>query len=738
MTSLAYRLVTAFLSLCLLPALVRAQLRLSADAPDLSLTRGLAIDGVSVWARQPINLDAVVALVAAGKLGDPTSPLPKAGDTITPPAGVGGEPRAWREIAANDGGEFAGLRRGGYLLVHITSDAGRVMILEATGHAMVYENGHPRMGDPYGTGAMKLPVFLREGDTAFLFAASGRGNVRARLVKPRADLAFLREDVTLPDVVRGTADLCVAGVPVVNATTRTLSGAIVAKAGPKEGGITTTFDIEPLSVRKIVFRFLARPPATAITLKLETRTRETRTPMDDLELTPRAVDAGATRRITFVSELDGSAQYYAVVPPAPHAAGAAEAPPPGLVLSLHGASVEAMNQAQSYSPKPDLVIVCPTNRRPFGFDWEDWGRADAMEVLRLAAREFGTDPHRQFVTGHSMGGHGTWQLASHYPGLFAAAAPSAGWLSFASYGGPTAQDRRVLGESPFTPVFDRAARSSDTVALLGNLKGRGVYILHGDADDNVPVSQARTARDELAALGIEPEYYEQPGAGHWWDDDGPGAACVDWPPIFALFRRSTLTSPADPEPVLSTPLLDERSLPRGSFKRAFAHRFVLVYGTTGTPEENRRSYAKARFDAEQWWYRGNGGAEVISDTAALRFPAAGHRVLYGNADVNAAWSLIAPGAPVKVARGRASIGERSWTGEDIGVLAVVPGGDNTLIGIVAGTGGEGFRALDRVPYFQSGTGIPEQLVLRADVWTTGFAGVLHAAMPSVTPAADAP
>jgi len=33
------------------------------------------------------------------------------------------------------------------------------------------------------------------------------------------------------------------------------------------------------------------------------------------------------------------------------------------------------------------VLVAPTNRRPYGYDWEDWGRADALEVLEAEARE---------------------------------------------------------------------------------------------------------------------------------------------------------------------------------------------------------------------------------------------------------------------------------------------------------------------------------------------------------------
>ena len=108
---------------------------------------------------------------------------------------------------------------------------------------------------------------------------------------------------------------------------------------------------------------------------------------------------------------------------------------PGLVLTLHGAAVEAIGQAEAYAPKPGLHIVAPTNRRPYGFDWEDWGRLDALEVLDLAQRTLQTDPRRTYLTGHSMGGHGTWHLGVTFPDRFAAIAPSAGWISMMSYAG---------------------------------------------------------------------------------------------------------------------------------------------------------------------------------------------------------------------------------------------------------------------------------------------------------------
>jgi dienelactone hydrolase len=416
-----------------------------------------------------------------------------------------------------------------------------------------------------------------------------------------------------------------------------------------------------------------------------------------------------------------------------------------LVLSLHGASVEATSQAASYAPKPDMLIACPTNRRPFGFDWEDWGRLDALEALAFVQREYTTDPDRVYLTGHSMGGHGTWQLGVLYPEKFAAIAPSAGWLSFDSYAGARGQQAGEAEGDANARAMRGARDSSDTLNFFDNLRGRGIYILHGDADDNVPVSEARAAREKLLAMGLKEGedfgYHEQPGAGHWWDapvngEDLPGAACLDWPAIFETFRKHTLSAQrearAKEKQELVVPPLDARGFPKGSFKRAFDRRFVMIYGSAGTPEENAWALAKARFDADQWWYRANGYAYVLRDDDAevesLAKNMAHNVILYGNADTNRAWRLLMPDT-IRVSRGEVRIvneeGEQTWTGDDLGVLLAHSDGDRT-IGVIAGTGLSGSRALDRMPYFLSGTGFPSQLVMRSAVWRDGMRGVLHA------------
>ena len=178
--------------------------------------------------------------------------------------------------------------------------------------------------------------------------------------------------------------------------------------------------------------------------------------------------------------------------------------------------------------------MAPTNRRPFGFDWEDWGRLDAIEVLDLAQKRLRTDPEHTYLTGHSMGGHGTWYLGAVYPGRFAAIGPSAGWISMWSYAGA----RRASHSDPVQAILRRAAEPSDTLALKQNYAQLGIYVLHGDRDDNVPVTEARTMRGILAKFHPDFAYHEQPGAGHWW-----GNLCVDWPPLIDFLSYHHL--PAD-------------------------------------------------------------------------------------------------------------------------------------------------------------------------------------------------
>ncbi len=121
-----------------------------------------------------------------------------------------------------------------------------------------------------------------------------------------------------------------------------------------------------------------------------------------------------------------------------------------------------------------------------------WGWIDAQEELVMAAlaatlKEYSCDTDREYLTGLSMGGFGTYLLAMKYPKEFVALVPICG-------GGDTG----------------RAKEFADIP----------IWIWHGDADKTVPVDLSRKMVEALKAAGAkELKYTEVPDVGHnSWDN----------------------------------------------------------------------------------------------------------------------------------------------------------------------------------------------------------------------------
>jgi pimeloyl-ACP methyl ester carboxylesterase len=702
------------------------------------------------------------------------------------------------------------LRGNGYAFIQVHADEPEIKILEASGHNLVYVNGELRAGDPYSNGYVQIPVALHPGDNEFLFQTS-RGRLKAKLVKPVAPLLLNLADTTLPDLIEDKSTNLWGAVVVLNCAANVANGIKIEAAA---AGMKLETDLPPipsLSIRKVPFRipFVDNPSTNKLTIQLAIRRAGSKEYIDSGKIEIRVRKPDEHYKETFFSGIDGSLQYYAVAPATPQDP---KHPARSLFLSTHGASVEAIGQAQAYTTKNWGYLIAPTNRRPYGFDWEDWGRMDAMEVLDIALAEFKTDPQKTYLTGHSMGGHGVWQLGVTFPDRFAAIAPSAGWISFASYAGGA----RGSVSNRIESLLRRAASPSDTLTLSSNYLQEGIYILHGDADDNVPVSEARKMKEVLSAFHHDFTYHEQPGAGHWW-----GNQCVDWPPIFDLFarhqipedralsdlqfstcnpgisasshwavieqqqeflERSTIKmhfdrpgrkisgttenvarlsldlSRAAIEAPVSMELDGQKiaiagnaapkifltrengrwsqtsSLPgdqkgparNGPFKEAFNHRMLFVYATHGTPEENRWALNKARYDAETWWYRGNGAVDVISDSDFDSNADPDRSViLYGNSDNNSTWIALLHDSPVQVSRKQVGIGSHQLNGDDLACLFCRPrpGSHIAMIAAVTGTGLEGLKLTERLPYFVSGVAFPDCTVLSVDTLREGAAGL---------------
>ncbi len=799
-TSAAIYVAIAFLSCAAAQTSGRPEVVPNHGSP---VTEGLVIAGwdyfQSAW-----RLDPVEGMMVQGAWSPPS-----AGTEID-------SAHTWRPVQADSEGWITHPDlRGGYLYAEVKSESDRVVILEGLGYRQVLINGEPRTGNVYGFKEdwepweppfdfSFVPVKLRAGSNELLFEGGRARRMKAIIHTPDAPFMINARDATLPDLIVGdTADYW-ASVAVINATESTARGlrlsATVGDGSPVRMDIP---DFPPLSVRKMGFRIEAPAPEEtgAVTLQLAILDPRSDEPLDvaSIDLTVR--EPRDNHRRTFVSSIDGSVQYFGLNP----ARDGDHVDSEALVLSVHGAAVEAINQSASYRAKPWAHIVAPTNRRPYGFNWEDWGRLDALEVLDIARSTLNVDPRRVYLTGHSMGGHGTWHLGALYPDRFAAIGPSAGWISFWSY--------RPRGEielrSPTQRMLMRATLPSRTMDLATNYSDLGVYIIHGADDDNVPAEQSRMMVERLSGFHRDFVYHEEPDAGHWWDkSDEDGADCVDWPALFDFFSRHARPEAAEvrevdfitPNPGVSScyqwvcilqqirPLemsrvnlrfdpgrrrfvggtnnverlrlavpqggtdsvsvmLDGQHLRlasdgtvwlhragdawmestepppsgkgphrNGTFKDAFRNHMLLVYGTGGSSAENKWALVKARWDAEQFWYQGNGGVDVLPDTL---FDPAGfpdrNVVLYGNRDTNGAWEHLLGDSPVRVARGRVEVGTRSMTGDSLGVLLIRPRTDSDVasVGAVAGTGLAGMSITTLRPYLSAGFAYPDVVVFDA-------------------------
>ena len=210
-------------------------------------------------------MDALAAQLVAG-----TWTAPKEGSELKLPDG---SLRKWEAAkAAQDGTISHAALRGGYAYVAVPSDKSRPMILEASGHTMVYVNGEPRVGDVYQHGYVRLPVQLRSGTNHFLFHG-GRGSVRAKLIEPKAVAQLNPSDVTLPDLVVGERIDTEGAVVVLNASEQPLTNlSLQVTAAQLEDTRTDLPPIPPWSIHKCGFRLVGPPPREAghcdVSLKL--------------------------------------------------------------------------------------------------------------------------------------------------------------------------------------------------------------------------------------------------------------------------------------------------------------------------------------------------------------------------------------------------------------------------------------------------------------------------------------
>jgi hypothetical protein len=507
----------------------------SDDAEDAEQTR-TCVESVPVASAEAEEVEIIRWYVgqptgngAAELIGDVES-----GDFVVPPNNSEAYGVTWQSSFPDEDGTIDGRGRSGsfFAVTRIDVEEPANYVLKPDSAFRVWANGQLQPGDPYGHGDKRIPVQLREGDNVIVVQGSGRNLPKIELWSTPDAVYFNTADMTAPHLRIGDDTPVPLGMQIVNGLDRTLFD-VKAHVVENEYFAATTVEIPaigPSATTQIPFELEPKSAweddgnPVSLTLRLEGCEQEN---AYDKTIEIETIPAEETYRRTFRSPVDGSVQYYGVVEPTNVEPGAEY----GLALALHGASVEALGHARAYSPKDWAYIIAPTNRRRFGFDWEEWGRLNGIAALDDAMANFSIDPSKVHVTGHSMGGHGTWHLGVMHTNRFATIGPSAGWSSFYSYSGAS----RPSG------AIGRARAHSSTNDYLSNLSDRGAYIIHGSQDNNVPVREGQDLRDALLEHTDDVQYHEEEGAGHWWNGDvAEGADCVDWPALFEFMQMRTV------------------------------------------------------------------------------------------------------------------------------------------------------------------------------------------------------
>jgi pimeloyl-ACP methyl ester carboxylesterase len=513
-------------------------------ADTLSPSDWLYIGPFSVGAREGI----------VGVFDDPENPRPREGDRLPSILPQGGRV-SWKKVAPDSTGwvtlEYqnvwwdtlmtyygvAGIVDAGYAYAEFQSQGQARALAVAQRVGSFYLNGKRFSGDVYGHGYVKTPVLLQDGINRVLVELSGYGDHRFlfKLIPPPAPVILITADATLPDLIGGQSQSLWAGITVLNTTEARLNDVKLSLGG--DGGFekteTVIASIMPLCVKKVPVRLkLSEAPddvdTVSVPVEVSWRGSSVR---DRLQL--RVRNPEQSRKVTFISAIDNSCQYYALLPPKEYDSKKQY----GLILALHGAAVEASRLIDCHAPKDWTFVVAPTNRRPYGFDWQDWGRLDALEVLKLVEEDFPIDTNRVYLTGHSMGGHGTWHIALAHPDLFAAAAPMAGWTCFQLYVPWFLQKSYSLAEPRQIAVRDMSLREDFVPEFVENALNLPIFITQGGSDDNVPPVHARMFASLLEQLGYDYEYNEIPGKRHWYSlDDSSHTVCVDDPRVMDFLK----------------------------------------------------------------------------------------------------------------------------------------------------------------------------------------------------------
>lgn len=230
---------------------------------------------------------------------------------------------------------------------------------------------------------------------------------------------------------------------------------------------------------------------------------------------------------------EGILQHYGLYVPDGHDA----TKPSPLQLWLHwrggkahsaGAAIPGM--FRDLGDRPDAIVVSPRGRGTASW-YVGKGYVDVEQVWEDVHAMFSVDPARRYVSGHSMGGWGSFLMAITKPDWFAAALPASPPVTQGAWTGLDFPGCDQMRWEEYTPCYVQAndgdARAQHSRRLIENLRHVPVAIQHGTADELVPTSGIVRQAERFVQLGYRHRLYLFHTQEHYgppvWDQWGEGS-----------------------------------------------------------------------------------------------------------------------------------------------------------------------------------------------------------------------
>ncbi|HEV7609518.1 MAG TPA: prolyl oligopeptidase family serine peptidase [Steroidobacteraceae bacterium] len=231
-------------------------------------------------------------------------------------------------------------------------------------------------------------------------------------------------------------------------------------------------------------------------------------------------------RLAWIDDTDGSPQYARAYLPSRY--DAVKKWP--LVVQLHGFnppnpvywrwwSADSRHALNTENADQGVIYMEPHGRG--NVQYLSFADSDVLRAIAEARRTFNVDEDRIYLNGESMGGWGTWHVATRHPELFAAIAPVHGG---ADYHAQLPEEELAR----LTPLDRFLHEKQSSWSMAESLINTPMLVQHGDLDQSVNVEWSRWGVKLLQRWGYDVRYHEYPGRAHEALTTNNGFMNVDW------------------------------------------------------------------------------------------------------------------------------------------------------------------------------------------------------------------